>query len=194
MPIKETLLPESIPPLYIASYNASKTQTGLTKINNSILNAAVLSQIDRNAYAEFKDDFINYKSGLLLCVNTPVDLNKIFQTSTVAAAAGNIGVGIYASLPNNVVFTVVRMPSEFINQKGNLTSDYKYGEKIYVASSSETSSIGSSIYQLPSFGSKPKSPVSGKLVTYRIYRDANVKGRSVKTKSTGNGGGVGVWS
>lgn len=194
MPLQVTQLQASTPPLYIISYNASKTKTGITSIKNNLLSASILSQIGQTSYAEFKDDFINYKSGLILCCNTPVDLNKIFSTSAVAASTGNLGVGIYASLPNNVVFKVVRMPAEFINQKGNLTKDYEYGEKLFVISTKETSSIGNSIYQIPALAPQPKSPVSGGLVSYIIYRDSNARGRSVKAKSTGGGGGIGVWS
>ncbi len=191
MPIPTSQLKGENPFLYIASYNKSKTQTGLLTIKNPILNIAVLNQIDIQAYAEFQDDFINYKSGLILCVNTHFDLNKFFATSS-APSSGNLGIGAYSSLPNSVVFTVVTMPQQFINKKGSLTKDYDYGEKLRVLSSQETT--GSTIYQIPK-ASAPRQAVTNKsLISYITRRDANMIGRSVKSQSTGGGGGVGVWS
>lgn len=191
MPIPTSQLKGENPFLYIASYNKSKTQTGLSTIKNPILNIAVLNQIDIQAYAEFQDDFINYKSGLILCVNTHFDLNKFFATSSLPNS-GNLGIGAYSSLPNNVVFTVVTMPQQFINKKGSLTKDYDYGEKLRVLSSQETT--GSTIYQIPK-ASAPRQAVTNKsLISYITRRDANMIGRSVKSQSTGGGGGVGVWS
>lgn len=191
MPIPTSQLKGENPFLYIASYNKSKTQTGLLTIKNPILNIAVLNQIDIQAYAEFQDDFINYKSGLILCVNTHFDLNKFFATSSLPNS-GNLGIGAYSSLPNNVVFTVVTMPQQFINKKGSLTKDYDYGEKLRVLSSQETT--GSTIYQIPK-ASAPRQAVTNKsLISYITRRDANMIGRSVKSQSTGGGGGVGVWS
>ena len=191
MPIPTSQLKGENPFLYIASYNKSKTQTGLSTIKNPILNIAVLNQIDIQAYAEFQDDFINYKSGLILCVNTHFDLNKFFATSS-APSSGNLGIGAYSSLPNSVVFTVVTMPQQFINKKGSLTKDYDYGEKLRVLSSQETT--GSTIYQIPK-ASAPRQAVTNKsLISYITRRDANMIGRSVKSQSTGGGGGVGVWS
>ena len=191
MPIPTSQLKGENPFLYIASYNKSKTQTGLSTIKNPILNIAVLNQIDIQAYAEFQDDFINYKSGLILCVNTHFDLNKFFATSSLPNS-GNLGFGAYSSLPNSVVFTVVTMPQQFINKKGSLTKDYDYGEKLRVLSSQETT--GSTIYQIPK-ASAPRQAVTNKsLISYITRRDANMIGRSVKSQSTGGGGGVGVWS
>ena len=191
MPIPTSQLKGENPFLYIASYNKSKTQTGLLTIKNPILNIAVLNQIDIQAYAEFQDDFINYKSGLILCVNTHFDLNKFFATSSLPNS-GNLGIGAYSSLPNSVVFTVVTMPQQFINKKGSLTKDYDYGEKLRVLSSQETT--GSTIYQIPK-ASAPRQAVTNKsLISYITRRDANMIGRSVKSQSTGGGGGVGVWS
>lgn len=191
MPIPTSQLKGENPFLYIASYNRSKTQTGLSTIKNPILNAAVLNQIGLQAYAEFKDDFINYKSGLILCVNTHFDLNKFFATSS-APSSGNLGIGAYSSLPNSVVFTVVTMPQQFINKKGSLTKDYDYGEKLRVLSSQETT--GSTIYQIPNASAPRQAITNQSLVSYITRRDANMIGRSVKSQSTGGGGGVGVWS
>jgi len=192
MPIPTSQLRGENPFLYIASFNRSKTQTGLSTIKNGQLNTAVLNQIGPQAYAEFKDDFINYKSGLILCVNTQFDLNKFFGSSPEAPFAGNLGIGVYSSLPNNVVFTVVLMPQQFINKKGSLTKDYEYGEKLRVLSSQETN--GAAIYQIPNL-SATRSPVTkNSLVSYIVRRDANMIGRSVKTQASGGGGGVGVWS
>lgn len=190
MPIKAVQLSGGDPFLYIASYNGSKTKTGLATIKNNLLNSAVLGQIGMQAYAEFQDDFINYKSGLILCVNTPFDLNKFFQTTP---ASGSSGVGAFVSVPNSVVFTVVRMPTQFINKKGNLTKDYEYGEKLAVRNSVETSSIGSQIYELTA-GVSNLNVNPKRLPSYIIRRDANMIGRSVKTQTSGGGGGVGVWS
>lgn len=191
MPIPTSQLKGENPFLYIASYNKSKTQTGLSTIKNPILNAAVLNQIGLQAYAEFKDDFINYKSGLILCVNTHFDLNKFFATSS-APSSGNLGIGAYSSLPNSVVFTVVTMPQQFINKKGSLTKDYDYGEKLRVLSSQETT--GSTIYQIPNASASRQAVTNKSLISYITRRDANMIGRSVKSQSTGGGGGVGVWS
>ena len=191
MPIPTSQLKGENPFLYIASYNKSKTQTGLSTIKNPILNAAVLNQIGLQAYAEFKDDFINYKSGLILCVNTHFDLNKFFATSSLPNS-GNLGIGAYSSLPNNVVFTVVTMPQQFINKKGSLTKDYDYGEKLRVLSSQETT--GSTIYQIPNASASRQAVTNKSLISYITRRDANMIGRSVKSQSTGGGGGVGVWS
>lgn len=191
MPIPTSQLKGENPFLYIASYNKSKTQTGLSTIKNPILNAAVLNQIGLQAYAEFKDDFINYKSGLILCVNTHFDLNKFFATSSTPSS-GNLGIGAYSSLPNSVVFTVVAMPQQFINKKGSLTKDYDYGEKLRVLSSQETT--GSTIYQIPNASASRQAVTNKSLISYITRRDANMIGRSVKSQSTGGGGGVGVWS
>jgi hypothetical protein len=191
MPIPTSQLKGENPFLYIASYNKSKTQTGLSTIKNPILDTAVLNQIGLQAYAEFKDDFINYKSGLILCVNTHFDLNKFFATSSLPNS-GNLGIGAYSSLPNNVVFTVVTMPQQFINKKGSLTKDYDYGEKLRVLSSQETT--GSTIYQIPNASASRQAVTNKSLVSYITRRDANMIGRSVKSQSTGGGGGVGVWS
>lgn len=191
MPIPTSQLKGENPFLYIASYNKSKTQTGLSTIKNPILNVAVLSQIGIQAYAEFQNDFINYKSGLILCVNTHFDLNKFFATSSTSNS-GNLGIGAYSSLPNSVVFTVVTMPQQFINKKGSLTKDYDYGEKLRVLSSEETT--GSTIYQIPNFSASREAVTNKSLISYITRRDANMIGRSVKSQSTGGGGGVGVWS
>jgi hypothetical protein len=197
MPIQTVPLSGASPYLYIASYNKSKTKTGLTTINNPILNSAVLYQIGQNYFNEFKDDFINYKTGVILCVNNPFDLNKFFQGANAAPSGGtggSGGIGVYTYLSNSVVFTVVRMPEEFINQKGNLTKDYQYGEKLGVINSKETFSSANSLYQLPNTPYAPAAPTKNSLVSYDVRRDANIRGRSVKTKSTSSGGGVGVWS
>jgi len=197
MPIQQLSLSGASPYLYIASYNKSKTKTGLVTINNSILNASVLHQIGQNYYNEFKDDFINYKTGVILCVNAPLDLNKFFQNSPPlpsGGTGGTGGVGFYASISNSVVFTVVRMPEEFINQKGNLTKDYQYGEKLGILNSKETLPSVNSLKQIPNTPYQPSAPTSRSLTSYDVRRDANIRGRSVKTKSTSSGGGVGVWS
>jgi len=54
MPIPTSQLKGENPFLYIASFNRSKTQTGLSTIKNAQLNTAVLNQIGPQAYRSLK--------------------------------------------------------------------------------------------------------------------------------------------
>lgn len=182
--------------LYIASWNGAKK--GLNGINNALLSATVVRHLDQETANLFKDDFINYDQGVILCMNQASELNKFFGTTTPNPpnqAQGNVGV--FTSISNFLRFTCIRMPEEFIKQKNNLTSQYKYGEKLRVVASLENidTAPGSKVIQVPNGVSAAPSVVPKTKRQVIIYRDSNMRGRGVKGQSSGGTGtSIGVWS
>jgi len=182
--------------LYVASWNGAKK--GLDGVNNALLSAAVLRHLGQQTASLFKDDFINYNEGVILCMNQASELNKFFDTTTPNPPnQGQGNVGIFVSISNFLRFTCVRMPEEFIKQKSNLTSQYKHGEKLRVAASLENidKSPGSKVIQVPNGVSAAPSIVPKTKRQVIIYRDTNMRGRGVKGQSSGGtGASIGVWS
>jgi hypothetical protein len=94
------------------------------------------------------------------------------------------------------------MPSTFKGQKGNLSSNYQYGERLRVSVSLEAQPSDSNkqfMKQVPEINGRavamrqgPKGNGSGAL--FLAYRDTNLNARTLKSQSGGGGGGVGVWS
>lgn len=182
--------------LYIASWNGAKA--GLSGIKNAKLSAAVVRHLGQETASLFQNDFINYTEGVILCMNQASELNKFFGTTVPTPpnqAQGNVGV--FASISDFLRFTCVRMPEEFINQKNNLSSQYKYGEKLRVVASLENinTSPGSKVIQVPNGASSAPSIVPKTRRQVIIYRDSNMRGRGVKGQSSGGtGASIGVWS
>jgi hypothetical protein len=175
-------------PLWIASWNGSTGSDGL-KINAS-LSQMVTSQIKPDLATLFNDSFINYQYGIILCTNQPEDLNKFFTGST---SNSSTVAGANYSLKDNLRFTSVAMPAEFINKKSQLSSPYSLGERLRVVGSLE---VQPSNATLPaSIKSSQQPVVRGTQRQVIIFRDTNIKGRSVKGSGGGGGGSsVGVWS
>jgi hypothetical protein len=182
--------------LYVASWNGSKK--GLGGVNNPLLSAAVVRHLGQETANLFNNDFINYDQGVILCMNQASELNKFFSTTTPNAPNQSQGnVGVFVSISDFLRFTCVRMPEEFIKQKNNLTSQYKYGEKLRVVASLENidTSPGSKVIQAPNGASSAPSVVPRTKRQVIIYRDSNMKGRGVKGQSSGGtGASIGVWS
>lgn len=171
--LKTTPLKTTFLDLYIFNYNGDQTPFGF----NSLLPSSILRQkivkFVPAAATTFATNFINYAEGKILCVNTPALMNKdVFKT--------------YNSVSNTLKFTLVLMPSEFINvQPNELSSPYLYGEKIRVAGAFE------SLVESSTLNGQTTSIISRK--KFYTYRDSNIKGRS-KSGQSQSGTGVGVWS
>lgn len=171
--------------LWIANWDNQQNSSrgfGTQGIASSKLRAICAAQRGETAAALFDNNFINYTQGYLLCTNTRTVLNSI----------GNID---YASnsVLGSLVFTVVRMPAEFISNEASLSSKYEYGEQLRVFFSYEVSSLVSqdpTIIPATYFSSIPQG-VSRQTI---VARDANIKGRGIKGASTGGGIGIGIWS
>ena len=150
---------------FVATWNGSNSSAATGLKVNAQLKQIVISHIGVQAAKLFESDFINYNSGYILCQNIPDDLNQAFTSQNLTAKA---------NFQRTLRFTLVRMPSTFKSQKGNLSSDYQYGAAVALR----------------------RGPVRGKAdagVNFLVYRDANMAGRTLKSQS-GGGGGVGVWS
>lgn len=153
---------------------------------NSIFRTICANQKGETATALFDNDFVNYTSGYILCVNTPVLIGSTF------GAASSVNAN---SLLGSLVFTVVRMPEEFIGNQAILSSKYAYGENLKVYFAYELNSLVSQNPDGLSVGASYVSPISQSSSRQAIVpRDMNIKGRAVKGASTGGGGGIGVWS
>ena len=122
-----------------------------------------------------------------------VDLNKAFTSQKI---------NVKENFKKTLRFTLVRMPSTFKSQKGNLSSDYEYGERLRVSVSVESvnGNDAANGRQVPTINGKAvalrQGPIRGKPsagVNFLVYRDSNMAGRTLKSQS-GGGGGVGVWS
>jgi hypothetical protein len=175
---------------FIATWNGTNLNTATGLKISSLLKSVVLSQIGAEAASLFEDDFINYNQGYILCQSIPDDLNKIF------ASTNNVS---FRNLQKSISFIVVRMPATFIGQKGNLSKNYEYGERLKVSVSIETLPDTDKGIQVPTINGvaaqRKKGPIKNKKagVGYMIYRDANFSARTLKSQS-GGGTGIGVWS
>jgi len=171
---------------FICSFNGSGINTKVGLQADIILKKYVLSQIGKAAADLFQDDFINYNKGFILCQNTNVLLNKMFSSAAPPEKE-------FASIRNTISFTVVRMPSTFVGQKGNLSKNYEYGEKLKVSVSFEP--LDDDGTNKPTGSQQATGPIKDKKrgVLFLVYRDDNVSSRTLKSQS-GGGGGIGVWS
>lgn len=190
--LKNQKLDRTNPVMWICDWNGGTK--GLGSIKNPYLNAAVIKQLGSPTYNLFLNDFINYKEGLILCMNQPGVLNKFFSAPT--QSSGNVGVGIYRGIADSIVFRCVRMPFEFKDQKTNLSSAYGYGEKLLLTVSFENIDTlnGNKTNQLPNNATPYKSVLPGGNKLVAIYRDANIRGRSIKGSGGATGATIGVWS
>lgn len=182
--------------LYIGDFNGNKNiKVGfkyLISQNYGHLTQRALSQLGESGYKLFLENFINYRDGYILCVNTPFYLNNFKSSSSAFSITGSL------------IFTAVKMPEQFLDQEGQLSSNYEYGEKITVLFKYENSKnvntnsssglIGKNPTPLPSnYISNIPSSASRQIL---MARDMNTKGRSLKTQSVAGGGGIGIgiWS
>lgn len=160
--------------LYIFNYNGDQeTPFGFNSLpSSSLLRSRISAQVP-TAASIFATNFINYPEGKILCVNTPYLMNKdVFKSVN--------------SVSNNLKFTLIQMPAEFINvQPSQLTTPYRYGERIRVAAAFE------SIINSTSINGQTQTVIPRNKTL--IYRDSNVRGRSKIGESKG-GAGIGVWS
>lgn len=190
---------------FICSFNGSGVSAKVGLKANALLKQFVTAQIGVAAAALFQDDFINYKDGFILCQNMDILLERIFGSGTPASkptgTSGSSGAAsntpAFANLRKTISFTPVRMPSTFKNQKGNLSENYQYGEKLMVAVSLEALEDEGTIK--PTGSQQATGPITKGLaknkkrgVLFFVYRDGNIKARTLKSQS--GGGGIGVWS
>ena len=172
--LRQTKLTNSVVNLHIASWDGSSSGSNLSITEQTTkvkaLRAAVIAQLG-DVQAEFDASFINYKTGHILCTNTPALLIKFFiNSSDEAIQAQNV------KLRSAIRFTLVRMPSEFLNRNSGLSSQYEIGEKLSVRAALE----------VPFYSRGNQQEM--------LYKDLNIKGRSVTGGAKSGGGGVGVWS
>lgn len=119
--LKRSKLTASIIPLYVASWDGTTKNfiSGITRSDSTAFKNAIDNQLGTDASFNFKDSFVNYQLGYILCVNTPALLNKFYGTGSL--------------LPSDTIrFSKVLMPSEFIKKQNSLSSTYQLGEKINV--------------------------------------------------------------
>jgi hypothetical protein len=187
--IKQQKVERNNPVVWIADWNGAAK--GLGSIKNAFLSAAVIRQLGLPTANLFLDNFINYAQGVILCMNQAGVLNKFF---TVATPTGNTG--IYRGISDSIVFKCVRMPGEFKDQKNILSSPYAYGEKLILGVSFEdpNSLIGNQTPQVPNNAKTSASNVRGGTRMITVYRDLNIKGRSLKGSGASTGSSIGVWS
>ena len=193
--LKQQKVEKNNPVVWVCDWDGSNK--GLGSIKNQYLDAAVVRQLGFDTWNLFSDDFINYKEGVILCMNQAGVLNKFFSVGTPSGVAGTNGAtGIYRGISDSIVFKCVRMPGEFKNQKNILSSVYTYGEKLILAVSFEdpNSLVGNQTPQIPNNASAFKSNVRGGTRMIPIYRDLNIKGRCLKGSGTSTGSSIGVWS
>ena len=193
MAIRNKHLSPSDAYLFVATWNGSNSSiaTGL-KVNEE-LKQMVISHIGAQALSLFEGDFLNYNAGYILCQNIPDNLNMAFTSRSTTTKNNFL---------RTLRFTLVRMPSTFKSQKGNLSTNYEYGERLKVSVSVESvkDNDAANGRQVPTINGTAvalrRGPVRGKAdagVNFLVYRDANMAGRTLKSQS-GGGGGVGVWS
>ena len=187
--IKQQKVERNNPVVWIADWNG--TAKGLGSINNAYLKNAVIKQLGVPTANLFLDDFINYKEGVILCMNQAGVLNKFF---TVATPTGNTG--IYRGISDSIVFKCARMPGEFKNQKTILSSPYAYGEKLIlgVAFEDPETLSGNQTPQVPNNAKTSASNVRGGTRMITVFRDLNIKGRCLKGSGASTGSSIGVWS
>ena len=177
---------------FIATWNGSNANTATGLKVNAALKQVVISQIGAQAAALFESDFINYNDGFILCQNIPDNLNTLF-----AATANTTTKNFRKTLR----FTPVKMPATFKGQKGNLSSNYEYGERLRVSVSVESVNNNQTVIkarQIPTINGTPVQLRAGPIknnsgVNFLVYRDSNMAARTLKSQS-GGGGGIGVWS
>lgn len=183
---------------FVTTWNGTNSSTATGLKVNADMKQVVISQIGAQAAALFESDFVNYNSGYILCQNIPDNLQVVF-TSKDPTVVNNFR--------KTIRFIVVRMPSTFIGQKGNLSSNYQYGEQLKVSVSYESLKNDDKGKQVPTINGSAVSQRTGPItspsasnankgpagVVYLTYRDSNMIGRTLKSQS-GGGGGVGVWS
>lgn len=178
---------------WIASWNGNNNISGFTAVNNNSFKSYVSNQLGSNTASLFNDNFVNYKEGLILCVNQGGVLDKFFSTSSGTPVVGPSASGAYVSLKNNLRFICVRMPEQFKDKKAQLTSAYEIGEKLRIigAYEGQTKNI-----QIPANATSiAQSIVPNTNRQVIIYRDSNMKGRGLKSSASGGGGSsIGVWS
>lgn len=193
MAIRNKHLSPSDAYLFVATWNGSNSSiaTGL-KVNEE-LKQMVISHIGAQALSLFEGDFLNYNAGYILCQNIPDNLNMAFTSRSTTTKNNFL---------RTLRFTLVRMPSTFKSQKGNLSTNYEYGERLRVSVSVESinGNDAANGRQVPTINgiavALRQGPIRGKAsagVNFLVYRDANMAGRTLKSQS-GGGGGVGVWS
>jgi hypothetical protein len=170
--------------LYILNWDDVTTSSRGFSVSPD-LKRICLAQKGSEAANLFDNDFVNYTSGYILCVNTPVNINSVLGSSLSSPSA--------ASIVGSLVFTVVRMPKEFIGNEASLSSKYLYGEELMVYFSFELNNF---VSQVPNSFTPVANPASfpQALSQTIVARDMNIKGRAVKGTSTSSGGGIGVWS
>ncbi len=200
--MRKSKLSSSVTYPFICSFNGTNINSKVGLNANALLKRFVEAQIGVTAAALFNEDFINYKDGVILCQNTNVLLIQIFGSGTPQPASSGFsgssaaaaGIPVYANLRNTISFTPVRMPSTFINQKGNLSSNYEYAEKLKVEVSFEPLEDAATMKPPGSQQSKGPMPLkpNKRGVLFPVYRDTNIKSRTLKSQS--GGGGIGVWS
>jgi len=176
-------------PFWVSNWNGNNGLSGFTSVNNTNFKNYVINQLGGTTVTLFNDNFVNYKEGLILCVNQSGVLDKFFTTSSGASAAG-----AYLDLKNNLRFICVRMPEQFKDKKSQLTSAYELGEKLRVIGSYENQTTN--IQRPANATSIAQSVVPNTNRQVIIYRDSNIKGRGLKSSASGGGGGssIGVWS
>lgn len=187
--LKQQKVEKNNPVVWVCDWDGSNK--GLGSIKNAYLSAAVTKQLGLDTSNLFFDNFINYKQGVILCMNQAGVLNKFF---TVATPTGNTG--IYRGISDSIVFKCVRMPGEFIDQKNILSSFYAYGEKLVLAVSFEDPNTlgGNTTPQIPNNAQASASNVRGGRRMIPVYRDLNIRGRCLKGSGTSTGSSIGVWS
>ena len=194
MAIRQKNLSPSDAYLFVATWNGSNSSIATGLKVNAELKQMVVSHIGAQAISLFNGDFLNYNAGYILCQNIPDDLNKAFTSQKI---------NVKENFKKTLRFTLVRMPSTFKSQKGNLSSDYEYGERLRVSVSVESvnGNDAANGRQVPTINGKAvalrQGPIRGKPsagVNFLVYRDSNMAGRTLKSQSGGGGGGVGVWS
>jgi hypothetical protein len=195
MAIRQKNLSPSDAYLFVATWNGSNSSaaTGLKADPKGELRQVVISQIGIVAASLFEGDFLNYNDGYILCQNIPDNLNIAFTSQNLI---------VKNNFQRTLRFTVVKMPSTFKSQKGNLSTNYEYGERLRVSVSVESinGNDAANGRQVPTINGTAvalrQGPIPGKAnagVNFLVYRDANMAGRTLKSQS-GGGGGVGVWS
>ena len=201
--LKRSKLTSSVVPLHVASWDGAalrNVDSGITACKSKQFQKAVEDQLGIDEAANFNKSFVNYSLGFILCVNTPLVLNKFYKRDAgtisvpdgvIDPATGEQRVNASGFPTTNfalenvpkpekdksralVRFCKVLMPSEFINRANSLSSDYKTGEKLAVRASYEM------------------VKVDKKSIQKVVYRDVNASGRS--RLKTNDAGGAGVWS
>jgi hypothetical protein len=167
--------------LYVASWNQDQLATSNNIEINKNLKSLVEKQLGTGTASLFSSNFVNYKEGYLLCVNTASILNKFFSGTEATNVA-------FKSISDSLRFTAVKMPAEFIGaSKSNLSSTYQYGEKLKVGFLSEVVPSSDKVQ------SQRNDTVTSNTSQILVYRDMNMRGRS-KSGGGGTSSGVGVWS